>query len=75
MFQAAETGCGKTGAFCLPILQVVFEHLKNYEENKQNKRPHNAPLCIILEPTKELAQQTYDQIEKFKKYLPAPEIK
>ncbi|KAH7698167.1 ATP-dependent RNA helicase Ddx1, partial [Aphelenchoides avenae] len=31
------------------------------------KRPPNAPMCVILEPTKELAQQTYAQIERFKK--------
>lgn len=34
-----------------------------------------APLAIILEPSKELAQQTFDQIVQFKKYLPAPSLK
>lgn len=31
---AAETGSGKTGAFCLPILQIVWETLKDISEGK-----------------------------------------
>lgn len=31
---AAETGSGKTGAFCLPILQIVWETLKDFESGK-----------------------------------------
>jgi ATP-dependent RNA helicase DDX1 len=35
----------------------------------------NAPMCIILEPTRELAEQTHNQINKFKKYLDTPKIR
>lgn len=44
-------------------------------ETTPTKRPDNAPMCVIIEPTKELAQRTYDQIELFTKVLDAPKIK
>ena len=34
IFQAAETGSGKTGAFCLPVIQIVYETLKDLEEGR-----------------------------------------
>ncbi|XP_030375469.1 ATP-dependent RNA helicase Ddx1 [Scaptodrosophila lebanonensis] len=34
VLMAAETGSGKTGAFCLPILQIVWETLRDLEEGK-----------------------------------------
>lgn len=34
---AAETGSGKTGAFCLPILQIVSETLRDIREGKVGK--------------------------------------
>jgi len=34
VLMAAETGSGKTGAFCLPVLQVTWESLKELQEGK-----------------------------------------
>jgi ATP-dependent RNA helicase DDX1 len=39
------------------------------------KRENNAPLALIIEPSKELAEQTLAQIQLFKKHLSSPNIK
>lgn len=45
VLMAAETGSGKTGAFCLPILQIVWETLKDLESGK------GAGTAVIQQPT------------------------
>lgn len=40
---AAETGSGKTGAFCLPIMQIVWETLKDFETGKGMKVVSSQP--------------------------------
>lgn len=38
---AAETGSGKTAAFCIPVLQIVWETLKDIESGKAAKVSSN----------------------------------
>ncbi|MFW5887124.1 MAG: DEAD/DEAH box helicase [Bacteroidota bacterium] len=45
----AQTGTGKTVAFALPIIQILYE--------RKNKKPNNNPRCIVMVPTHELAMQ------------------
>jgi superfamily II DNA/RNA helicase len=52
---SAQTGTGKTAAFALPILSQLSSHAPG-------------PRCLILEPTRELAVQTYENFEKFAKF-------
>lgn len=50
----------------------------NDNEGAGKSKSHNnnqSPLCIILEPTRELAAQVYDEINKFKKHLDQPEVR
>ncbi|KAK7113868.1 hypothetical protein V1264_000029 [Littorina saxatilis] len=38
VLMAAETGSGKTGAFCLPILQIVYETIMDQREGKGGRK-------------------------------------
>ncbi|XP_058832417.1 ATP-dependent RNA helicase Ddx1-like [Topomyia yanbarensis] len=40
VLMAAETGSGKTGAFCLPILQIVWERLRDVRDGKAGTIGH-----------------------------------
>jgi ATP-dependent RNA helicase RhlE len=51
---ASQTGTGKTAAFALPTLSKI--------------RPLGKPQILVLEPTRELAQQVAEQFEKYGKH-------
>jgi len=59
----AQTGTGKTAAFALPILQLLFQEGRP----KAATRPIRA---LILTPTRELALQIYENFEGYGKKLP-----
>ncbi len=60
MIGCAQTGTGKTAAFTLPILQYLV---------KKNKPPvSKRPEVLILAPTRELAAQIGDSVEKYGKH-------
>ncbi len=50
----AQTGTGKTAAFAVPILQLLFEERTASGKDQPNKRPIRS---LILTPTRELAIQ------------------
>lgn len=52
----APTGQGKTLAFALPIVEKI------YKLGLTPPRRSRAPLCLVLSPTRELAQQIDEQI-------------
>ncbi|ETN86127.1 helicase protein [Necator americanus] len=62
---SAPTGSGKTLAFAIPIIMDVLR-LKKLDKYKDSSRL----LAIVLEPTRELAAQTYRQFLKFSQDLP-----
>ena len=51
----AQTGTGKTAAFLLPVLNQL----------SKGGHPEDAINCIIMSPTRELAQQIDQQMEAF----------
>lgn len=66
----AQTGSGKTAAFLLPIMsRLILEKDLNY-----GAEGGCYPRCIILTPTRELADQIYNEGRKFS-YQSVMEIK
>ncbi len=57
----AQTGTGKTAAFAIPIIDVL------YEKKLDERRPTGAK-CLVLAPTHELAIQIHEVFEKIGKY-------
>jgi ATP-dependent RNA helicase DDX1 len=48
VLMAAETGSGKTGAFCLPVIQIVHETLMDIKEGKSSKRQTSNAIKVSL---------------------------
>ncbi|KAF5296130.1 hypothetical protein FQR65_LT10300 [Abscondita terminalis] len=55
--------------------EIVNTNGQSAAGDTPQKKINNAPQAIILEPSRELAEQTCEQIRKFKKYLEAPKIR
>ncbi len=57
----AQTGTGKTAAFCLPILQLL-------DQNRTRREP-KSPRVLVLTPTRELAIQIHKSFLTYGKNL------
>jgi len=64
LLACAQTGTGKTAAFVLPILQLM------YEQNKNTSHPLHKIKALILTPTRELAIQIGESVNTYGHYLP-----
>lgn len=64
LIAVAQTGTGKTAAFLLPILDKLSTG--NYPEDAIN--------CVVMSPTRELAQQIDQQMEGFSYFMPASSV-
>lgn len=59
----AATGSGKTLAYLIPVIETILEYKKTIDNGEEN-----GTLGIILVPTRELAQQVYNVLEKLVLY-------
>lgn len=59
----AQTGTGKTAAFCIPILQLLHADLAHSKGSK-------GLLGLILTPTRELAIQINESLQVYGRFLP-----
>ena len=70
----AQTGTGKTAAYLLPILSMLDDGLgEPSSPETQHLTPHypdDAINCVIMAPTRELAQQIDQAMQGFSYYLP-----
>ncbi len=64
LIAVAQTGTGKTAAFLLPILNKLSE----------GEHPEDAINCVIMSPTRELAQQIDQQMEGFSYFMPISSV-
>ncbi len=60
----AQTGTGKTAAYLLPILSMLSD----------GGFPDDAINCVIMSPTRELAQQIDQAVEGFSYYVPVSSV-
>lgn len=64
LIAVAQTGTGKTAAFLLPVLNKLSE----------GNHPEDAINCVIMSPTRELAQQIDQQMEGFSYFMPVSSV-
>ncbi len=64
LIAVAQTGTGKTAAYLLPVIS----QLSDYEH------PEDAVNCVVMAPTRELAQQIDRQMEGFSYFLPISSV-
>ena len=64
LIAVAQTGTGKTAAYLLPVLNRLSE----------KEHPEDAINCIVMAPTRELAQQIDQQMEGFSYFMPVSSV-
>jgi ATP-dependent RNA helicase DDX3X len=57
----AQTGSGKTAAFCFPIISGLLK--AGYQPTGRQRKA--LPAALILAPTRELTSQIYEEARKF----------
>lgn len=60
LIATAQTGTGKTAAYLLPVIDLLT----------YGDYPQDAVNCVVMSPTRELAQQIDRQMEGFAYYMP-----
>ena len=66
----AQTGTGKTAAYLLPILSMLDDGYADFPDGRHIEFPQDAINCVIMAPTRELAQQIDQAMQGFGYYLP-----
>jgi probable ATP-dependent RNA helicase DDX4 len=62
LMSCAQTGSGKTAAFLLPVINKMLEMQSEFTSQLSEVQ---APLALVIAPTRELANQIYMEARKF----------
>ncbi|TVU08068.1 hypothetical protein EJB05_41453 [Eragrostis curvula] len=65
LMACAQTGSGKTAAFCLPVVSGLVEAGGGGRRDRGSFERRAHPRALILAPTRELAAQIYEEAKKF----------
>ena len=64
LIAVAQTGTGKTAAYLLPVIDILAD----------GGYPDDAVNCIVMAPTRELAQQIDQQMQGFSYFMPVSSV-
>ncbi|XP_030458423.1 DEAD-box ATP-dependent RNA helicase 37-like [Syzygium oleosum] len=64
LMACAQTGSGKTAAFCFPIISGIMKSGQHVQRPPRGARTVY-PLALILSPTRELSVQIHEEARKF----------
>lgn len=64
LMACAQTGSGKTAAFCFPIISGISRKKESMSSMSRGSRVA-CPTALILSPTRELSCQIHDEAKKF----------
>ncbi|CAJ0595758.1 unnamed protein product [Cylicocyclus nassatus] len=65
----------KDGFIAVGKAESALTEWRGLEMESRGKEPTAAPVCIVLEPTKELIEQTHENLVKFSKNVSDPKIR
>ncbi|WOK93930.1 hypothetical protein Cni_G02631 [Canna indica] len=65
LMACAQTGSGKTAAFCLPIICNIMRQSPPPQQRPKHGACSAFPKALILSPTRELAIQIHEEAKKF----------
>ncbi|MQM04742.1 hypothetical protein Taro_037541 [Colocasia esculenta] len=65
LMACAQTGSGKTAAFCFPIISSVMRNHSLHQHIAPRGVRTTYPLALILSPTRELSCQIHEEAKKF----------